>query len=173
MHETTDDVAWLQALLDRSYNGAGEHLRSITTPPRRILAAELGPLLTGVQIIDLATVTRNGKPRVGPVDGLFFRAHWYFSSARSSLRYRNLMHRPDVSAAHTRGEQTSIVVHGKAQLFMLDDPDHTAFRDYASEVYVPLYGESWKKFALSRDIFYARIDPELMFTFRMDKPTLP
>ena len=74
MHETAEDVAWLQDLLDRSYERAGDHLRSITTPPRRIPAGELGPLLTGVQIIDLATVTARGEPRAGPVDGLFFRA---------------------------------------------------------------------------------------------------
>jgi uncharacterized pyridoxamine 5'-phosphate oxidase family protein len=174
MHETTDDVAWLQALLDRSYETAGEHLRSITTPPRRIPAAELGPLLPGVQIIDLATVTKNGQPRVGPVDGLFFRALWYFSSAKSSVRHRNLAHNKSVSAAHTRGEEISIVVHGKAHLFDLNDPDHAAFKDYSYAVYEPLYGDSWKEFAMSPDIFYARIDPDLMFTFRMvDKPTLP
>jgi uncharacterized pyridoxamine 5'-phosphate oxidase family protein len=174
MHETTDDVLWLQSLLDRSYQAAGEHLRSITTPPRRIPAAELPAILPGVQIIDLATVTQKGKPRVGPVDGLFFRARWYFSSAKTSLRYRNLEHSQNVSAAHTRGEEISIVVHGNALVFDLNHPDHAAFRDYASEVYVPLYGDSWQKFAASPDIFYARVDPELMFTFRMmDKPTLP
>src|SRR5207248_7655893 len=70
MHETAEDVAWLQDLLDRSYESAGDHLRSITTPPRRIPAGELGPLLPGVQIIDLATVTTKGLPRAGPVDGL-------------------------------------------------------------------------------------------------------
>ena len=173
MHETAEDVAWLQDLLDRSYERAGDHLRSITTPPRRIPAGELGPLLPGVQIIDLATVTTKGMPRVGPVDGLFFRAHWYFSSAKSSLRYRNLMRNPNVSAAHTRGEEISIVVHGQAHPFGLDDPDQTQFKEYAYAVYVPLYGDDWLKFANSPDIFYARIDPALMFTFRMvDQPTL-
>jgi hypothetical protein len=174
MHETAEDIAWLQDLLDRSYERAGDHLRSITTPPRRIAAGELGPLLPGVQIIDLATVTTKGLPRVGPVDGLFFRAHWYFSSAKSSLRYRNLMRNPNVSAAHTRGEEISIVVHGKAHAFNIDDPDHAPFKEYAHAVYVPLYGDAWLKFANSPDIFYARIDPALMFTFRMvDQPTLP
>lgn len=173
MHENTDDIAWLQALLDRSYARAGQHLRSITTPARRIPAAELGALLPGVQIIDLATVTADGRPRVAPVDGLFFRGRWYFSSDRSSLRFRNLVARPHVSAAHTRGEEISIVVHGTARLFSFDDPDQAAFRDYAHEVYVPLYGEEWKEFAAGQDIFCARIDPELMFTFRMDKARLP
>lgn len=173
MRETADDLAWLQALLDRSYHSAGEHLRSITTPARRIPAAELGELLSGVQIIDLATVTAGGRPRVGPVDGLFFRSHLYFSSSKTSFRYRHLTARPYVSAAHTRGEEISVVVHGVARLFSLDDPEHAEFKQYCYEVYVPRYGEGWTKFAHAIDIFFARIDPELMFTFRMDQPRLP
>jgi uncharacterized pyridoxamine 5'-phosphate oxidase family protein len=173
MHETTEVLTWLQSLLDRSYDRAGEHLRSITTPARRITAADLVPLLVGVQIIDLATVNRDGRPRVGPVDGLFFRARWYFSSARSSLRYRNLLARPHVSAAHTRDEEMSVVVHGRAHLFSLDDAEHSAFKEYAHEVYVPLYGDSWIRLAHSPANFFARIDPELMFTVRTDNPELP
>jgi nitroimidazol reductase NimA-like FMN-containing flavoprotein (pyridoxamine 5'-phosphate oxidase superfamily) len=172
MHETTNDVVWLQALLDRSYEKAGEHLRSITTPERRISAADLIPLLDGVQIIDLATVNRDGRPRVGPVDGLFFRSRWYFSSARSSLRHRNLLARPHVSAAHTRGEQMSVVVHGTAHLFTLDDPKQRAFKDYAHEVYVPRYGDAWIELAYSKDVFFARIEPDAMFTLRIDEPQL-
>lgn len=173
MHETANDLTWLQALLDRSYDSAGEHLRSITTPARRIPACELTELLPGVQIIDLATVTAAGRPRVGPVDGLFFRGRFYFSSSTSSLRYAHLKVRPQVSAAHTRGEEMSVMVHGSARLFSLDDAEPPGFQEYCYEVYVPRYGEGWKKFAHGSDIFFARIDPELMFTFRMDQPRLP
>src|SRR5712692_10261417 len=121
MHETAEDLDWLQALLDRSYATAGGHLKSITTPERRVPATDLGAILPGVQILDLATVTADGKPRVAPVDGLFYRARVYFSSSKTSRRYRHLRARPDVSVAHTRGEELSIVVHGKANLFSLDD----------------------------------------------------
>ncbi len=169
MHETQADLTWLQDLLDRSYHGAGEHLRGITTRERRIPARELGELLPGVQILTVATVTSAGLPRVGPVDGLFFRGRFYFGSSKTSMRYRHLRARPQVSAAHTRGEELSIVVHGTAQLFSLVDADAGPFRDYCYEVYVPRYGEGWKDFATSDDIFYARIEPELMFTFRMDQ----
>ena len=173
MHETTADLDWLEVLLDQSYESAGSHLKSITTPPRRIPATELGALLPGVQIIDLATVTADAKPRVAPVDGLFYRGHFYFSSSKTSRRYSHLRAWPQVSAAHTRGEEISIVVHGIAKLFSLDDPEHEGFKRYCDGVYIPLYGDEWLKFGASEDIFYARIDPELMFTFRMDKPPLP
>jgi nitroimidazol reductase NimA-like FMN-containing flavoprotein (pyridoxamine 5'-phosphate oxidase superfamily) len=168
VYETERDLVWLQALLDRSYDGAGEHLRSITTPARRIPAVELAELLPGVQILDVATVTADGRPRVGPVDGLFFRGRFYFASSKTSVRYRHLRARPQVSAAHTRGEEMSVVVHGTTLRFSLQDPDQEEFRDCCYEVYVPRYGEGWKEFAGSGDIFYARIEPELMFTFRME-----
>ncbi len=113
MHETAQDLDWLQAMLDRSYEGAGAHLRGITTPERRIPATELGALLKGVQILDLATVTTDAKPRVAPVDGLFYRAHFYFSSSKTSVRYRHLRSNPNVSSAHTRGEELSVSVHGR------------------------------------------------------------
>lgn len=173
VYESEEDLAWLQSLLDRSYDRAGEHLRSITTPARRIPATELGGLLPGVQVLDVATVTADQRPRVGPVDGLFFRGRFYFGSSKTSLRYRNLQARPEVSVAHTRGEEISVVVHGTAHLFSLDDPDQEGFREYCYEVYVPRYGAGWKEFARSKDIFYALVEPELMFTFRMDQPRLP
>jgi hypothetical protein len=47
MHETPDDLLALQALLDRSYDVAGPHLRSIITPEPRVSAAELADRHTG------------------------------------------------------------------------------------------------------------------------------
>lgn len=67
----------------------------------------------------------------------------------------------------------SVVVHGTPRLFSLDDPEHEEFKDHCYKVYVPRYRDGWKKFAHGSDIFFARIDPELMFTFRMDEPRLP
>ncbi len=170
MHETDTDIAELQALLDRSYEAAGEHLRSITTPDRRIAAAELGTLLSGVQVINLATVTASGEPRVSPVDGLFFRGRFHFGSSTTSQRYRNLRQRPQISAAHTRGEEIAVVVHGTAQLFALSDPAQRDFRAYCEEVYIPLYGEEWREFVSRDTMFFARIEPKQMFTFRMGAP---
>jgi hypothetical protein len=48
MHETPDDLAALQDLLDRSYAGAGPHLRRIITPERRLTAEQVSDRLTGM-----------------------------------------------------------------------------------------------------------------------------
>ena len=73
VYETTADLAALQELLDRSAAAAGRHMRDIITPERRLRAAEVCAQLTGMRLLALATVTADGRPLVGPVDGIFYR----------------------------------------------------------------------------------------------------
>src|SRR5215212_11493384 len=124
MHETADDLIALSDLLDRSYTRSGDHLRSIFTPERRIAADDLVALLPGVQVLNLATVSRACAPRVAPVDGLFYRGRFWFGSAAASVRFTHLRERPQVSASHTRGDALAIVVHGTAALIEAGDPAH-------------------------------------------------
>ncbi|HEX4106773.1 MAG TPA: pyridoxamine 5'-phosphate oxidase family protein [Solirubrobacteraceae bacterium] len=103
MHETADDLVALQAPLDRSDAAAGPHLRRIITPERRLSAEDLAARLTGMRLLALATVTRDGRPLVGPVDSVFFRGAFHFGTARDSIRWRHLIARPQVSATHVPG----------------------------------------------------------------------
>ena len=64
-------MARLQALLDRSYASAGSHLLAIHTPERRLSAEQICARLTGMRLLALATVSADGRPLVGPVDGIF------------------------------------------------------------------------------------------------------
>jgi uncharacterized pyridoxamine 5'-phosphate oxidase family protein len=159
VYETEADLRELQALLDSSHAGAGPHLRAIFDERRRIPAAELPDLLCGVQVLALATVTARGEPRVAPVDGLFFRARWYFGSSDESARFRHLRARPAVSAAHVRGEQLAIVVHGRAVEVDTGVPSEALLRAYLMETY-----PGWEEWGAGAP--YARIEPSAMFTFR-------
>ena len=94
VHETADDLARLQALIDRSHTGAGKHLRSIFADERRVAAADLSTRLPGVQVTHLATVTAQGEPRVAPVDGLFFRGALHVGTAPEAMRARHIRSRP-------------------------------------------------------------------------------
>jgi uncharacterized pyridoxamine 5'-phosphate oxidase family protein len=163
VYETEEDLRELQALLDSSHAAAGPHLRSIFDERRRIPAAELPELLGGVQVLALATVTARGEPRVAPVDGLFFRGRWHFGSSEESARFRHIRARPAVSAAHVRGEQLAIVVHGRAVEVDTGEPAQAAFRAYLMETYPD--SEEW-----GADAPYARIEPSVMFTFRAAAP---
>ncbi|MGH3609497.1 MAG: pyridoxamine 5'-phosphate oxidase family protein, partial [Pseudonocardiaceae bacterium] len=110
MHETPDDLAALQDMLDRSYATAGRHLRSIITPERRLTAGQVADRLTGMCLLALATVTADGRPIVGPVDGIFFRGAFHFGSAPDSVRFRHIGKRPQVSATHLPGEELAVTV---------------------------------------------------------------
>jgi hypothetical protein len=164
VHETPDDLAALQRLLDDSHAGAGRHLRSIGDDAHRVTAADLAAILTGVNILDVATVTTAGEPRVAPVDGVFYRGRWYFGSAPDSARFRHLRRRPAVSACHTRGEALAVIVHGRARMIGLDDPGQEGFAEALFAVYVPRYGAEWPEFARGHP--YAVIVPERMFARR-------
>ncbi|HEX5618379.1 MAG TPA: pyridoxamine 5'-phosphate oxidase family protein [Solirubrobacteraceae bacterium] len=166
MHETPEDIAALQALLDRSYAAAGEHLLRIHTPERRLNAEQLAEKLRGMTLLTLATVSADGRPFAGPVDGIFFRGAFHFGSSPDSLRFRHIRARPQVSATHLPGEQLGVTVHGRAEAV---DVSEGAFRQALLDVYVPRYGEGWEKFLDSGPV-YARIEPERMYAFFMESP---
>src|ERR671931_1998011 len=114
MHETPSDIAALQDLIDRSYASAGEHLLRIHTPDRRLNAEQVAERMTGMCLLALATVTADGRPIVGPVDGIFFRGAFHFGSSPDSVRFRHIRARPHVSATHLPGEGLAVTVHGRA-----------------------------------------------------------
>jgi Pyridoxamine 5'-phosphate oxidase len=162
VHETADDIRALQVLLDRSYARAGSHLRSITTPERRVGAEELVERLTGMCLLVVATVTTDCRPIAGPLDGIFYRGAFHFGTAPDSLRYRHLLARPQVSATHLPREEFAVTVHGRALPVQVTG----GFRETLLDVYVPRYGPEWEQFIDSGPV-YMRIDAARMFTFEM------
>lgn len=94
-------------MLDRSYAGARAHLLSIRDPEHRADALMLCERLTGMRLLARATVTADGRPLVGPVDGIFYRGAFHFGSSPESVRFRHIRDRPQVSATHLPGEELS------------------------------------------------------------------
>jgi uncharacterized pyridoxamine 5'-phosphate oxidase family protein len=175
MYETPDDIAALQDLLDRSYAAAGGHLRSITTPERRVSAEDLVRRLTGMRLLVLATATADGRPIAGAVDSIFFRGAFVFGSSPNSVRFRHIRARPHVSATHLPEEGFSVTVHGRANIVDLRAPEGADVRAALLEVYLPRYGPEFEQFLDPPDPgaerpVYARIDAERMFTFQMVGP---
>jgi hypothetical protein len=166
MHETPADLVALQELLDRSYDRAGKHLHEVTTPERRVDAAGVAARLAGMCLLVVTTVTADGRPIGGPLDGIFFRGSFYFGSSPESVRFRHLEHRPWVSATHLPSEEFAVTVHGRAAPVDVKDPAQHAFRQTLLDIYVPRYGPEWEHFLDSGPAF-KRIDAERMFTFFM------
>jgi nitroimidazol reductase NimA-like FMN-containing flavoprotein (pyridoxamine 5'-phosphate oxidase superfamily) len=166
MNETTEDLERLQQLLDDSYAAGGPHLREVITPERLLDAASLAGRLDGMKLLVLATVTSDGRPINGPVDGIFHRGRFHFGSSPESIRFRHIRRRPAVSATHLDGEEFSVTVHGTATEIDLKSPEHADFRRTLLDVYTPRYGAEWEQFIDSGPV-YARIEPTRMLTFFM------
>ena len=166
MYEIAADLEFLQALLDRSAADGGVHLQEVITAERRLSAAGVCARLEGMSLLSLATTTADGRPLVGPVDGIFYRGCWYFGSSPESVRFRHIRARPHVSATHLPGEELAITVHGRAEIIDVASPEHAGFRAALLAIYVPRYGLEWESFLDSGPV-YARIDADKMFTFHM------
>lgn len=141
MHETPEDLSELQRVIDASYASAGEHIRSILRPELRSSADDLARALTGIFIINLATVTAKCEPLVAPVDGLFYRGRLWFGLPPRSLRARLVRARPAVSATFMEGELNHpggrcLIIHGVARQVTYGHPMNAGYSRYA----LPLYG---------------------------------
>jgi hypothetical protein len=168
MLETPEDLDRLQQLLDRSMASAGPHLRSIITDERRLTAQQLCDRLQGMRLLALATVTADGRPIVGPVDGYLLHGSFYFSSGRDSVRMRHLAARPACSATHLPGEELAVSVHGRAELFDVSDPAHGELRQAMLDHYLPLQGPEFEDWLNGIDALGARIAADKMFTFSLN-----
>ncbi len=168
MLETPADLDHLQRLLDLSAAGAGPHLRGIISDERRLTAAQVCQRLQGMRLLVVATVTADGRPLAGPVDGYFVRGSFCFSSGRDSVRMRHLKARPAVSATYLAGDELAVTVHGRAELFDVLDPARGELRQAMLDHYLPLQGPDFETWLIRADPVGARIDAEKMFTFAIE-----
>jgi general stress protein 26 len=162
MLETSEELARLQTLLDRSHAASTDHLRGIIHDERTLSAAQVAGLLTGMKVISVATVTAHGEPRISAMDGHFLHGTWTFSTSRTAAKARHLAVRPGVSVAHVDNEELAVFSHGTAVELAgrdLDDVAEHWTRHYGSS---PL---SWG------DVVMYRLDPAWMvgYAFRREE----
>jgi nitroimidazol reductase NimA-like FMN-containing flavoprotein (pyridoxamine 5'-phosphate oxidase superfamily) len=144
MREIPDDLARLQRTLDQSYTAAGTHLRSVFSDERRMSTEQIVRALRGVFVLNLATIDGAGAPLVSPIDGLFYRGHFWFGFPPGAARIRHVRARPQVSAAYTAGEDLCVVAHGLAHEVEESDAAYDPYLEYAREVYGPAVWDYWR-----------------------------
>jgi general stress protein 26 len=165
MRESAEDLAELQALLDRSRERSGPHQRLIFEGPgpfRHVDAPELAERLTGMRLLVVGTVGRSGQPRVSPVDGHFHRGGWFFSTPGNAFRLAHLRANPAISAVHTEGERLLVQVHGTAELVPFGGPGS----DDLDSVWQDHYGASAG--GLGDGIHFVRIHADRMVAYAWD-----
>jgi hypothetical protein len=168
VHETEAEIRELQALLDRSSETAGPHLRRIFRPPEHSLsAAELGRFFVGPRQIAVATVTKRGEPRVAPVDGLLLHGRFHFGTHSTAARIRHLRARPSISLTYFERDEIAIVVHGRATLVEFGQP---GFAEIDAE-FLSVYGGTPS--TEDEGSFFVRVDPAAVYTYVRDPGRLP
>jgi hypothetical protein len=169
MHESPQELERLQHLLDESAAAAGSHLRGIIGEERRVDAVSLCRRLHGMRLLVVATVTADGRPLAGPVDGYFLHGSFSFSSGRDSVRMRHLTARPAVSATYLPSEDFAVTVHGRVELFDVLDPAQGDLRQAMLDFYLPKQGPAFETWLRAENPIGARITPDKIFTFQMSQ----
>ena len=162
MYETDDQVEELQALIDRSFERAGEHLLAIMTPERRLTARQVVTLLQGTKHVAFGTVDSRGRPFVSPLDGLFLWGRFYVGTDGGSVRARHMGRQPAVSLSQFSGDEYAVVVHGDAVIIEKGEPE----AERVDEVWRGIYGLS--AFDLGEHVIFVRVEPRRMFTYAFD-----
>ena len=109
-------------------------------------------------MLNIATVTAAGEPRISAVDGHFLNDHWYFTTEIRSPKARQLLARPAVSASFTPRDGYGVFCHGTAAAL------HGEQQEMLHEHFTEVYGVSPESLG---DIAYFRIDARWMVGFAM------
>lgn len=157
MRETPQELAALQRLIDGSFASASGHLRGIMAPERRLTAERIVADVPSPAVLNLATVTRRGEPRISAVDGHFLHGRWYFTTAADSPKAVHVAARPAVSASYTPRDGYGIFCHGAATAV------RGAERAELIEHCTRVYGRSPETFG--EEIAYVRIEPRWLVGF--------
>jgi general stress protein 26 len=166
MFETDDELRFLDALLERSFAGAGDHLTGIISQERRLSARDLVRYLEGTRHFVVATVTKGGEPRCSAVDGLFLHGHLWFTTSGDSIKAKHLEARPAMSAAHVVGDDVGVFVHGQARIIRGGPGEADAIRHYWTELYESS-PEDWV--ATPEDARYIDVIATSIFTYAFNR----
>jgi hypothetical protein len=168
VRETPQELQDLQTLIDQSHARTRPHMRGIIHPDKYALSAgQVVKLLEGLRTVAVAAPAPNGDPLVGPMDGWFLHAKFFFSSSGDAVRIRGLRKRPRASIAYFEGERFLVNAHGHAELMYAGHPDvaeiDAVFRDH--------YGSS--AFDWSERGVYVRLDADRFFTYSRTPEAFP
>jgi len=119
-----------------------------------------------MRLITVATVTADGRPVAGVVDGYFLHGSFWFSTSRTSGRARHLSRRPGISVTHVPDERLAVTAHGTAALFDFPGRESEQLRQAMLDHYLPLQGESFREWLDGmQDGLAVRVDATKLFAY--------
>jgi len=166
MRETPEEVAELQALMDRTMAKVNPHFAAIVTTKNRLTAQQICAYLQGTRIVAFATVSQKREPRVSPLDSLFLHGRFTLSTGLEATRIGHLRANPSCSAVYLEGDRVAVVVNGTVGWLERDHPDH----DEIHGAWTTQYGGDpygWGNIA------FFRINPTAMWTYAQKPKEFP
>ena len=113
---TTDDLAALQGLIDRSTRTAGPSVAdSVAFPGRQMTAAELVEFWRSVRLVAMATVGDGGQPHVAPVHAELAGTRLRLVTYDDALRRRDLARNPRVAFTTWGAGGAVAILYGRAR----------------------------------------------------------
>jgi general stress protein 26 len=163
VRHTEQDLAELQALIDRSVDSAGRFMReTFELPDHGLTARQLtGYFEDRIRPVAIATVTAKGEPRVSPVGAVFHRTKFHIPTAEYSMRVRHVRSRPAISLTHFEPNVIAVIVHGRAEIV---SPGAAEFE----ELEIPEQERWWHALRANGQGVCLRIEPERMFAWAKD-----
>ncbi len=170
VHESTEDIAELQSLLDRSIEQAGPFLHDAMELEQRSLSStQIIRYLEGLRTVSLATVTARGEPRVAPITAMFVEARYVIPTVLNAARSRHLRKRPGVSLAEYAGNAMAIIIHGQAELI---DGTHDDFQTL-DDIFTELSSEEGPASWGGGGPLYIRVQPHVMYATAQNQTQFP
>lgn len=159
MHETGEDLQWLQAVLDASITKASRYLRaSFQMPDHSLSAEQLVRYAQGVITVALATVNARGEPRVAPIGALLYHGRFALPTTMETLRVRHIIKQPAVSLTHFAENGLALIVHGHARILTPPQPAFAPLERLQRELR-HVSPRDWGEGA------YVLVEPDLLYTY--------
>ena len=167
MHETQEDLAILQTLLEDSAARAGKFLReSFQIPERSLSADQLAGLFQGLNTVALGTATRSGAPRVAPISALFYRGFFYIPSTAAAARTRMLQANPELSLTYFKDTSLAVILHGRGEVIEAKD----SMFPLLEKLQVEHGGSSPREWG---EGVFIRVVPRVLYTYAEEPANIP
>ena len=162
MRESAEDMARLQALIDRSIAQAGPFLRSSFEMPEHSLSArQVIAVFEGNTVVALSTATAAGEPRVAPIGCLLIEGVFCIPTTRTAARYRMVRRQAKVALTAFDGIDLAVIVQGTARPVHQDEPDFARI----DAINLELGGTSPSGWGEPGNGCYLAIEPESIITY--------
>lgn len=161
MLETAAEFDELQALLDRSIEGAGAFIReSLQMPEKSLSASQLLKYWDGLLTAAVAHSTAKGNPRVAPTGVMLVHGRFIVPTVLAAARAQAVTRRPALSISRFDEGDVCVIAHGVVAVVREREPMFEEFADLQRRL-----GNGRSVLDWGGEGVYLSLVPDLLYTF--------